>query len=72
MAINKVVYGDRTLIDLTNDTITAAKLLDGETAHDASGRMITGYLMQTSVNVNNGSVSKISGTTDDYLLTLTT
>lgn len=42
MAINKVVYGNNTLIDLTADTITAADLQSGVTAHDASGAVITG------------------------------
>lgn len=40
--INKVVYGGQTLIDLTGDTVTAAKLLSGYTAHDKSGAPITG------------------------------
>lgn len=42
MAINKVVYGGSTLIDLTADTITAADLASGVTAHDKSGAVITG------------------------------
>ena len=32
MAINKVIYGGRTLIDLSGDTVTADKILDGFTA----------------------------------------
>lgn len=42
--INKVIYGGQTLIDLTADTITAAKLQSGFTAHDKSGAQITGTL----------------------------
>lgn len=42
MAINKVIYGGNTLIDLTSDTITKDKLQSGYTAHDASGATITG------------------------------
>ena len=42
MAISKVVYGDRTLIDLTADTLKADKLLKGYTAHGADGEPITG------------------------------
>lgn len=42
MAINKVIYGGTTLIDLTADTITAADLASGVTAHDKSGAVITG------------------------------
>lgn len=42
MAINKVIYGGNTLIDLTGDTITASDLLSGITAHDKSGATIRG------------------------------
>lgn len=42
MAISKVVYGGNTLIDLTADTVTADKILDGYTAHAANGEPITG------------------------------
>ena len=42
MAVNKVIYGGNILIDLTTDTITADKLASGITAHDASGKTITG------------------------------
>lgn len=41
---NKINYGDRTLIDLTEDTVTPASLKSGVTAHDASGAKITGTL----------------------------
>ena len=40
--VNKVVLGNETLVDLTGDTVTAARLLSGYTAHDASGAQITG------------------------------
>lgn len=40
--INKVVYGNTVLIDLTADTITADKILVNYTAHDAAGNLITG------------------------------
>lgn len=40
--ISKVVYGGKTLIDLTADTITADKLLSTYTAHDKSGAPIVG------------------------------
>ena len=44
---NKINYGDRTLIDLTEDTVTPATLKSGVTAHDASGAKITGTLDTT-------------------------
>lgn len=40
--VNKVIYGGRTLIDLTSDTVTADKILAGFKAHDKSGAPITG------------------------------
>lgn len=41
--INKVVYGNTVLIDLTSDTLTDAdQLRSGVTAHDRSGAIITG------------------------------
>lgn len=40
--VNKIVYGDTVLIDLTADTVTADKILASYTAHDASGAIITG------------------------------
>lgn len=42
MAINKIIYGGRTLIDLTADTVTSDKLLSGYTTHDKTGASITG------------------------------
>lgn len=42
MAINKIIYGGDVLLDLTSDTITAADLAYGITAHDKSGAVITG------------------------------
>lgn len=42
MAYNKVVYGSKTLIDLTADTVSADKLEKGLTAHDKTGEVITG------------------------------
>ena len=44
MAINKVVYGTTTLLDLTSDTVSAAHLETGYTAHDANGEVIVGTL----------------------------
>lgn len=42
MAVNKVIYGGNTLIDLTGDTVTPDKLAKNVTAHDKSGAVITG------------------------------
>lgn len=40
--ISKVVYGNQTLIDLTNDTVDSAHLLQGYTAHGADGAIVSG------------------------------
>ena len=40
--VNKVQFGNQTLIDLTSDTVTADVLLEGYTAHDRTGALITG------------------------------
>lgn len=44
MAANKVIYGGRTLIDLTADTVTPETLAEGVIAHDKSGALITGTM----------------------------
>lgn len=40
--VNKVEYGNQTLIDLTGDTVTPETMLEGATAHDKSGAPISG------------------------------
>lgn len=40
--VNKVIYGNDTLIDISGDTVTPAKLLTGYSAHDKSGAPIAG------------------------------
>lgn len=43
MATNKVVYGDRTIIDLTDSSLSSSdELVSGVTAYDRSGTKLTG------------------------------
>lgn len=58
MAINKVDYGDQTLMDLTEDTVTEDKVLEGETFHDRSGNSRVGSLVipVQDVEINGESV----------------
>ncbi len=42
MGVNKVMYGSRTVIDISGDTVTPDKLLSGVIGHNASGERITG------------------------------
>lgn len=44
MGVSKVNFGGDTLIDLTNDSVDAASLLKGTTAHNAAGEQIVGTL----------------------------
>lgn len=76
MAINKVIYGGNTLIDLTGDSVTKDKLLAGYTAHDKSGEVIEGTCLfdvdstdatATAAEILNGQTAyargnKVSGT----------
>lgn len=58
--INKVIYGGNTLIDLTSDTVTAADLAYGKTAHDKSGAVITGTSTKDSTTTDaNATASEI-------------
>lgn len=51
--VNKVIYGNQTLLGLTNDNIVANKLLSGKTVHDKSGNQITGtYDFATATSAN--------------------
>lgn len=44
MAVNKVILGDKTLIDLTADSVTSDKLFKGITAHNMKGESIVGTM----------------------------
>ena len=45
MAVNKIVYGNNSLLDLSSDTLTSAdQLLEGIIAHAKDGNIITGTL----------------------------
>ena len=42
MGISKVIYGNQTIMDISGDSVTAATLLSGETAHGSDGEAIIG------------------------------
>ncbi len=56
MAVNKVVYGTTVLVDLTEDTVTADKLLKGATAHNAAGEPVTGE-MEPSIDTSDATAT---------------
>lgn len=57
MNINKVEYFGKVLIDLTGDSVTSEKLAKGETAHDASGKPITGTYEEAVVALQSKTVT---------------
>lgn len=62
--VNKVQFGNNTLIDLTSDTVTAAAMLYGYIAHAASGATVTGTITtktDTDVTCVNGVISVPTG-----------
>ena len=58
---NKVVYGTTVLVDLTADTVTESTLKKGATAHDASGKAITGTLIVPAEQSKTVDLSMPSG-----------
>lgn len=44
MGISKVIYGDRTLIDLTNDNVRPDTMLAGYVAHGQNGEQVVGTI----------------------------
>lgn len=52
MAVNKVVYGGNTLVDLTGDTVTANDLAEGITATGANGNKVVGVLTKGEIATN--------------------
>lgn len=46
MEYNKFVYNGKVLIDLTGDTVTEGRMLNGTIAHDKTGKVITGTFLK--------------------------
>ena len=70
MAVNKVVYGSRTLVDLTQDTVASDKLVSGYTAHDKAGNAITGSLKIQAYRTGCGAPSSGLGEDGDLYFDL--
>ena len=82
MAVNKVEYGGETIIDLTNDSVTPRTLLQGATAHDASGEQIEGafnpsfYQPKTDASLETeskeivGAINEVNGKTVDKVASI--
>ena len=58
MAIKKIEFDGKTLIDLTADTVTAAKMRKNTTAHDANGNIITGTMADATCTIGGGGLTQ--------------
>lgn len=65
MAINKVIYGNQTLIDITDTTATAFTVASGQYFYDKAGEKIQGVGSalghETEILANGGTAHHISG-----------
>lgn len=68
MGINKVNYGNTTLIDISNDTVTANTLLSGATAHDNGGNQIAGAVSFVTYYTGSSAPSASLGQDGDIYL----
>jgi len=59
--VNKIVYGGTTLINLENDTITRADVINGKTFHLPTGEVTTG------TSTFDADTSDADASTDDIL-----
>lgn len=57
MAVNKVIYGGTTLVDLTGDTVTASDLADGVKATGADGNSIVGLMQKVTIDAELSTTS---------------
>ena len=57
--VNRVIINGETVLDLTNDTVTANDLAEGVTAHDSSGALVNGNLSEIEVFENNPTLKFI-------------
>lgn len=62
MGVSKVVYGDNTLVDLTNDSVSETTLAKGVTAHNAAGDQVTGT-MEAGTSVTKETITEALGYT---------
>lgn len=68
MAINKVIYNNATLLDLTNDTVTSDTLLKGATAHRKDGTTITGIVEFSKVYIGLNEPASSLGEDGDFYI----
>ena len=65
---NKAVINGTTYIDLSSDTVASDKLLDGYTAHDKNGAVITGNVVIQNYYTGSSAPSSSLGSNGDLYL----
>ena len=59
--VNKVVYGNQTVMDISGDTVTASDVAQGKTFHDATGEQKTGsYVAPTITQITPSNSSPVT------------
>lgn len=58
--VNKVVFGNDTLLDLTSDTVTANDVKSGVTFHDKTGAPLIGQFSPASITPSNTSPDSLT------------
>ena len=67
MGVCKVIYKDNTLVDLTQDTVTAGDLRQGVTAHNSNGDLVTGTMQdQGTLNQEISTVNQVVEIPEGY------
>ncbi len=66
MAVNKVVYGGNTVIDISDSTVTPETLGEGATAYSAAGELIEGQAAIGGVTSFNGRTGEVAPASGDY------
>ncbi len=68
MAVNKVTYGNTTLIDITDTTATASDVADGKEFYLANGTKATGTLEFITYYTGSSNPSSSLGNNGDIYL----
>lgn len=68
MGASKFVVGGTTRLDLTADTVTAATLVQGYTAHGADGEPVTGTLAFVTYHTSTSAPTSSDGSDGDIWL----
>lgn len=64
--VNKVIINNEVILDLTQDTVTADKMVSGVTAHDKSGKQITGSMEELAGLAYTGGAITTPGSGGSY------